>query len=43
MGAHLANAAATGECAHFYWRHRNREVDFVLTGRRKPTLFVEAK
>jgi hypothetical protein len=33
-GAHLANAAATGLCELFYWRERNREVDFVArTGR----------
>jgi len=30
VGAHLANAAATGVCELFYWRERNREVDFVL-------------
>jgi uncharacterized protein len=30
LGAHLANAAATGCCELFYWRERNREVDFVL-------------
>ncbi len=30
LGAHLANAAATGSCELFYWRERNREVDFVL-------------
>jgi predicted AAA+ superfamily ATPase len=30
VGAHLANAAASGECELFYWRERNREVDFVL-------------
>lgn len=29
VGAHLANAAATGHCELFYWRERNREVDFV--------------
>ena len=29
MGAHLANAAAGGACEVFYWRERNREVDFV--------------
>ena len=29
IGAHLANAAASGECELFYWRERNREVDFV--------------
>ncbi|MFN8179698.1 MAG: ATP-binding protein [bacterium] len=30
VGAHLANAAARGVCEVFYWRERNREVDFVL-------------
>ena len=30
VGAHLANAAACGECELFYWREGNREVDFVL-------------
>jgi hypothetical protein len=30
VGAHLANAAAAGECELFYWRERNREVDFVV-------------
>jgi hypothetical protein len=29
VGAHLANAAASGMCELFYWRDRNREVDFV--------------
>ena len=29
VGAHLANAAAGGECELFYWRDGNREVDFV--------------
>ncbi|HXQ20493.1 MAG TPA: ATP-binding protein [Candidatus Acidoferrales bacterium] len=34
VGAHLANAAAAGLCELFYWRDRNREVDFVVkTGR----------
>jgi len=34
VGAHLANAAARGVCEVFYWRDRNREVDFVVrTGR----------
>ena len=28
--ARLANAAATGTCELFYWRDRNREVDFVV-------------
>lgn len=30
VGAHLANAAACGECEVFYWREGNREVDFVI-------------
>jgi predicted AAA+ superfamily ATPase len=30
VGAHLANAAARGALELFYWRERNREVDFVL-------------
>jgi hypothetical protein len=30
VGAHLANAAAGGECELFYWRERNQEVDFVV-------------
>jgi hypothetical protein len=30
VGAHLANAAASGVCELFYWRDRNREVDFVV-------------
>ncbi|MHB8398143.1 MAG: ATP-binding protein [Candidatus Limnocylindrales bacterium] len=30
VGAHLANAAASGEFELFYWRERNREVDFVV-------------
>lgn len=30
VGAHLANAAAAGLCDLFYWRERNREVDFVV-------------
>ena len=34
VGAHLANAAAVGACELFYWRERNREVDFIArTGR----------
>src|SRR5262249_46358918 len=27
IGAHLANAAAAGGCAVYYWRERNHEVD----------------
>jgi predicted AAA+ superfamily ATPase len=30
VGAHLANAASVGECEVYYWRERNREVDFVV-------------
>ena len=42
VGAHLANAAAAGDCEVHYWRERNREVDFVV--RRGPTLAaVEVK
>lgn len=35
VGAHLANAAATGTCDLYYWRDRNREVDFVVRYKRK--------
>ena len=34
VGAHLANAAATGDCVVHYWRDRNREVDFVVSAGR---------
>lgn len=30
VGAHLVNAAAAGRCEVYYWRGRNREVDFVV-------------
>jgi predicted AAA+ superfamily ATPase len=30
VGAHLANAAASGQIELFYWRERSREVDFVV-------------
>lgn len=30
VGAHLLNAAATGACSVYYWRHANHEVDFVV-------------
>src|SRR3990170_5764101 len=30
VGAHLANAATTGTGELYYWRDRNREVDFVF-------------
>jgi uncharacterized protein len=32
VGAHLANAAATGELELSWWREGDREVDFVLAG-----------
>jgi predicted AAA+ superfamily ATPase len=42
VGAHLANAAATGACEIFYWRERNREVDFVARAGRAVTA-IEVK
>jgi len=42
VGAHLANAAATGACELFYWRDRNREVDFVVRVGRNVTA-IEVK
>lgn len=43
VGAHLANAAAAGECELFYWRERNREVDFVVrVGRRLTAIEVKS-
>jgi len=42
VGAHLANAAATGQCELFYWRERNREVDFVVRAGRK-LIAIEVK
>ena len=42
VGAHLANAAAAGECEVFYWRERNQEVDFVVRAGRKATA-IEVK
>jgi len=43
VGAHLANAAAAGECEVFYWRDRNREVDFILkAGRRVVAIEVKS-
>jgi hypothetical protein len=42
VGAHLANAAATGVCELFYWRERNREVDFVLRAG-KAVIAIEVK
>ena len=42
VGAHLANAAAAGICELSYWRHVNREVDFVVRSGRRLTA-VEVK
>jgi len=43
VGAHLANAAAGGACELFYWRERNREVDFVFcAGRRVAAIEVKS-
>ncbi len=43
VGAHLANAAAAGKCEVFYWRDRNREVDFIVrVGRRLIAIEVKS-
>ena len=42
IGAHLVNAAAAGACQVFYWRERNREVDFVVRAGSKLAL-IEVK
>lgn len=42
IGAHLANAAASGDCELYYWIDRNREVDFVVRAGRKLTA-IEVK
>lgn len=42
IGAHLANEAAVGQCELFYWRERNREVDFVARAGRTLTA-IEVK
>lgn len=42
VGAYLANAAACGLCELFYWRDRNREVDFVVRAGRQVTA-IEVK
>lgn len=42
-GAHLANAAAAGQCEVYYWRERNREVDFIVkTGRKLTAIEVKS-
>ncbi|MBK9116694.1 MAG: DUF4143 domain-containing protein [Betaproteobacteria bacterium] len=43
VGAHLANAAASGECDLFYWRDRGVEVDFVVrVGKRLTAIEVKS-
>jgi predicted AAA+ superfamily ATPase len=42
VGAHLANAAASSGFELFYWRERNREVDFVTRSGRLTTA-IEVK
>lgn len=42
VGAHLANAAAAGSIEVCYWRHRSREVDFVVRAGRGLTA-IEVK
>jgi len=42
VGAHLANAAQRGVCELFYWRKKNREVDFVVRAGRR-LLAIEVK
>ncbi len=43
VGAHLVNAAARGVGQVFYWRSRNREVDFVVrVGKRLIALEVKS-
>lgn len=42
VGAHLANASAAGLCEMFYWRERNREVDFVV-GAGRTLVAIEVK
>jgi uncharacterized protein len=42
VGALLANAAAAGMCELFYWRDRNKEVDFVVRAGRSVTA-IEVK
>ncbi len=42
VGAHLANAAMTRDIALYYWRERNREVDFVVRAKRN-LIAIEVK
>jgi len=39
VGAHLANAAASGACEVFCWREPNREVDFIVRAGRTVIAF----
>ena len=41
-GAHLANAAAAGECQLYYWRERGQEIDFVVKAQSRLTA-IEVK
>lgn len=43
VGSHLANAAQRGDGELFYWRDRNRDVDFVMrTGKRLVAIEVKS-
>lgn len=43
VGSHLANAAQRGDGELFYWRDRNRDVDFVMrTGKRLVATYVKS-
>lgn len=42
VGAYLANAAQRGDCELFYWREKNREVDFVVRAGKR-LLAIEVK
>jgi predicted AAA+ superfamily ATPase len=42
VGAHLANAAAIGECEVYYWRDRGQEVDFIVKAHSRLTA-IEVK
>lgn len=42
VGAHLANAAQRGDCELFYWREKNREVDYVVRAGKR-LLAIEVK
>lgn len=42
VGAHLANAAASGECELYYWRDLGKEVDFVAKAKSR-VIAIEVK